>query len=105
MADATSRVTLTFDVPFLDPSSENAAKVKALLLHAMNDMFVNNGHLMTREEYALAALLREGPYVNGENKTELEELAREAEYLAFEVFEDEHPDGSVVTYLVCDDEA
>jgi hypothetical protein len=78
MADATSRVTLTFDVPFMDPSSENCAKLKAMLMHAMNDMRGNNGHLMTSEEFALARLVSKGSYVNGQNEDELEELAEEA---------------------------
>lgn len=78
MADMTARVTVTFDVPFMDGSSENCRKLRALLVKALEDMRVNNGHLLTEEEYALAKLVVEGAYVNGENAAEMRELAADA---------------------------
>lgn len=51
-------VSINLDIPHLDPTSENKARVKALLLHALNDMVTNNGHLIDESrDFALAQLI------------------------------------------------
>ena len=53
-----AKVTLNFEVPHCDPTSENCARVKALLLHALDDMVRNNGHLIDdSRDYALGRLV------------------------------------------------
>jgi len=68
-------VTLSFEIPFMDPNSENCAKLKELFFHCVEDMVTNNGHMLSAEQHALAKLLFEGPYAEPENAEELKALA------------------------------
>lgn len=73
-----AKVTLTFEVPFMANTRKNQAKLKEALLWALEDMRVNNGHLLNREQYALAKLLSMAPYATPEDKETLEMLAKDA---------------------------
>lgn len=84
-------VSINLDIPHLDPTSENKARVKALLLHALNDMVTNNGHLIDEsKDYALACLITGRVTCPGDTLDEdldnaldkaARELAKEAEVL------------------------
>jgi hypothetical protein len=53
-----ANVRINFEIPHFDPTSENCARVKALLLHALSDMVTNNGHLIDdARDFALAQLV------------------------------------------------
>ena len=45
------------------PSAQTQARIKALLLHALEDMVTNNGHMIEESaDYALASLIVRGQY-------------------------------------------
>lgn len=85
-----ANVSINFDIPHLDPTSENLARVKDLLLYALSDMVANNGHLIdASRDYALGRLVSGMVTIGLVPKDEVEaaldaaarELAREAEVL------------------------
>lgn len=72
-----AKATIRLELPHFDPTSENQRRVKDLLLHALEDMVTNNGHLIEESrDYALAKLILEAPY--GEDDI-TKQLAKEAE--------------------------
>lgn len=78
-----ANVTINFEIPHFDPTSENKARVKALLLHALRDMVTNNGHLIDEsQDFSLAQLITgritcSGLVPDDEVEVALDEAARE----------------------------
>jgi hypothetical protein len=53
-----ANVSINFEIPHFDTTSENKQRVKDLLLHALRDMVTNNGHLIDESrDFSLAQLI------------------------------------------------